>query len=71
MAHLHQGALRILKEIVTGLPQFSIDQQEVCHRCALGEYTKASIPSSEYNTGEILEWIDHDPQAPDPQQDLV
>ena len=25
MAHLHQGALRILREIVTGLPQFSTD----------------------------------------------
>ena len=25
MAHLHQGALQILREIVTGLPQFSTD----------------------------------------------
>ena len=43
----------------------------MCRRCALGEYTKASVPSSEHNAGEFLEWIDCDPQAPDPQQDLV
>ena len=30
----------------------------MCHRCALGEHTKA-------------EWIDHNPQAPDSQQDLA
>ena len=26
IAHLHHGALRVLREIVTGLPQFNIDQ---------------------------------------------
>ena len=57
-AHMHQGALQVLREIVAGLPHFSADQQEVCRRCALGERTKA-------------EWIDRDSQAPDSQQDLA
>jgi hypothetical protein len=30
MAHLHHGALGVLREIVTGLPQFDIEHQEVC-----------------------------------------
>ena len=40
MAHLHHGALRVLREIVTGVPQFSTEHQEVCRECALGKYTK-------------------------------
>ena len=68
---MHQGALQVLREIVARLSQFSVDQQEVCRRCALGECTKASVPNNEHSAGEILEWIDRDPQAPNPQQDLV
>jgi hypothetical protein len=30
MTHLHHGALRILREIVTGVPEFSTEHQEVC-----------------------------------------
>jgi hypothetical protein len=30
MAHLHHGALKVLKEIVTGLPDFSTKHHEVC-----------------------------------------
>ena len=43
----------------------------MCRRCALGEYTKASIPNNEHDAGEILGWIDSDPQALDSQQDLA
>jgi hypothetical protein len=35
MAHLHHGALRVLREIMTKLSQFSIEHQEVCRGCAL------------------------------------
>jgi hypothetical protein len=30
MAHLHHGALRILREIVTRVPEFSTEHQEFC-----------------------------------------
>lgn len=51
-AHMHQGALKVRREIVAGLPQFSVDQQEVCHGCALGERPK-------------VEWVERDPQSLD------
>jgi hypothetical protein len=47
MAHLHHGALKILREIVTGVPDFSTEHQEVCKGCALGKYTKTAFPSSD------------------------
>jgi hypothetical protein len=47
MAHLHHGALRILREIVTGVPEFSTEHQELCKGCALGKYTKTVFPSSD------------------------
>ena len=56
-AHLHHGALRVLREIVIGLPQFNIDHQELCRGCTLGKYTKASFPSSEHRASEILDLI--------------
>jgi hypothetical protein len=37
MAHLHHGALRILREIVTRVPEFSTEHQELCKVCALGK----------------------------------
>jgi hypothetical protein len=42
MAHLHHGALNVLKEIVTGLLELSIEHSDVCKGCALGKYAKAA-----------------------------
>jgi hypothetical protein len=42
MAHLHNGALKVLKvlkEIVTGLPDFSTEHHEVCKGCVMVKYT--------------------------------
>ena len=47
MAHLHHGALKVLREAVTGLPKFSYDQHDVCKGCALGKYAKTTFPSSD------------------------
>jgi hypothetical protein len=54
MAHLHHGALKVLKEIVTGLPDFSTEHHEVCKGCAMGKYTKTTFPNSDNRTGGIL-----------------
>ena len=54
MAHLHHQALQVLREIVTSLPQFSIERQEVCKGCALGKYTKSSFRSNEHREVNIL-----------------
>eukprot|EP00253_Pinus_taeda_P005584 PITA_05584 len=38
MALMHQGALRVLREITTGVPDFSVEHYEVYKGCALGNY---------------------------------
>jgi hypothetical protein len=40
MAHLHHGALNILREIIIEVLDFNIEHQEVSKGCALGKYTK-------------------------------
>jgi hypothetical protein len=37
MAHLHRGDFNVLKEIVTGLPKFSVEDQGVCKGCAFNK----------------------------------
>jgi hypothetical protein len=57
MAHLHHGALRSLREIVMGMPQFSVEHQEVCKGCALGKYTKTVFPSGHSRSAGVLDLI--------------
>jgi hypothetical protein len=64
MAHLHQGALRILREIVTRVPKFSIEHQEVCKGYSLGKYTKTAFPSSDNKVAGILDLIHSDVCGP-------
>jgi hypothetical protein len=60
MGHLHHGALRLAREITTGIPDFSLEHDDVCRGCALGKYTKAPYPSSETSTTGILDLIHSD-----------
>lgn len=60
MAHLRHGALNILKEIVTGLPEMKTEKHEVCKGCALGKYAKTSFPSSNTRSEGILDLIHSD-----------
>lgn len=60
MAHLHHGALRVLREIVTGLLDFSTDNHDVCKGCALGKYTKTPFSSSYNRILAILDLIQSD-----------
>jgi IS30 family transposase len=57
MAHLHHGALKVLREAVTRLPEFSFDQHDVCKGCALAKYTKTVFPSSDSRSNGILDLI--------------
>jgi hypothetical protein len=45
MGHLHHKVLPILREIVTGLPEFNIEQHGVCRGCMLGKHAKVAFPS--------------------------
>jgi hypothetical protein len=60
MGHLHHGALRILREITIGIPDFSVEHHDVCRGCAMGKYTKASFPSSDSRAAGILDLIHSD-----------
>jgi hypothetical protein len=60
MAHLHHGALRVLREIVAGVPVFSIENRELCKGCALGKYTKIDFPNSDSRAKGILDLIHSD-----------
>jgi hypothetical protein len=57
MAHLHHGALGGLREVVTGVPQISMEHQDVCRGCALGKFTKVSFPSSDTRSIGILDLV--------------
>ena len=60
MAHLHHPALRLLRHMVTGLPEFSTRQSDVCRACALGKYTKTAFPSSDSRSAGVLDLIHSD-----------
>ena len=60
MAHLHHPALRILRDMTTGLPDFSTEPSGVCRGCALGKYTKTSFLSSDSRSEGVLQLIHSD-----------
>jgi hypothetical protein len=57
MAHLHHGALGGLREVVTGVPQFSSEHQDVCRGCVLGKITKDSFPNSDNRSTRVLDLV--------------
>jgi hypothetical protein len=60
MGHLHHRVLSILREIVTSLPDFSVEQQGMCRGCALGKNAKATFPSNKSKSKGILDLIHSD-----------
>jgi hypothetical protein len=64
MAHLHHGALRVLREMVTGVPDFSSEHHELCKGCALGKYTKTAFSSNDSRAAGILDLIHSDVCGP-------
>jgi hypothetical protein len=64
MGHLHHGALGGLREIVTGVPQISIEHQDVCRGCVLGKFAKALFPSSDSRSARILDLVHTDVCGP-------
>jgi hypothetical protein len=60
IAHLHHGDLRVMREMVTGVPNFSLEHHELCKGCALGKYTKTDFLSSDSRAAGILDLIHSD-----------
>ena len=59
MGHMYHGALRTLREVTPGVPDFSSDHIDTCRGCAMGKFAKSPFPSSERSTG-ILDLIHTD-----------
>ena len=57
---MHHGALRVLREITIGVPDFSVKHYEVCRGCALGRYTNLAFPASDRRSTGILDLIHTD-----------
>ena len=57
---MHHPDLGLLRNMVTGLPEFNIDHNDVCRGCSLGKYTKISFPSSDSRLAGILDLIHSD-----------
>jgi hypothetical protein len=57
MGHLHHRALPLLRQMVTGLSDFSLDHQGVCRGCALGKNVKEHFLSIETRSKGILDLI--------------
>jgi hypothetical protein len=71
MAHLHHGDFRVLKEMVTGVLDFSSEHHEICKGCTLGKYTKTSFPSSDSKEAGILDLIHSDVCGPMSSSSLI
>eukprot|EP00253_Pinus_taeda_P013157 PITA_13157 len=60
MGHMYHGALRTLREITTGMPDFSTDHFDTCRECAMGKFSKSLFPSSDSRATGILDLIHSD-----------
>ena len=62
--HLHQGALKIMQQISTGLPKGTLEQTTTCKGCTLGKYAKYSFSDQDSRAGAILERVHSDVCGP-------
>jgi len=60
MGHLHHGALRILKEMITSVIELGMKHDDVCNECVLGKYSKVAFPRSDNKSDSVLQLIHSD-----------
>ena len=70
MGHIHHGALRLLRETVTGVPEVSTEHDDVCKGCVLGKFAKASFPRSDTRSKGVLDLVHSDVCGPMPTKSL-
>jgi hypothetical protein len=71
MEHFHHGDLRVLREMVTRVPDFTSEHHELCKGCALGKYTMTAFSSSDSRAAGILDLIHSDVCGPMSSQSLI
>ena len=57
MGHIHHGALRLLREMVTGVLKVSTKHDDVCKGCVLGKFAKASFLRSDTRSEGVLDLV--------------
>lgn len=60
MDHIHHRALKLLHETVTGVPEVSTENDDVCKGCVLGKFAKASFPRSETQSEGVPDLVHSD-----------
>jgi len=60
MGHIHHGALRLLREIVIGVPELSMEHDDVCRGCVLRKFAKVAFPRSDNRASGVLQLIHSD-----------
>ena len=64
MAHLDHPTLRILREMVIGVLEFSTYHSDVCKRCALGKYVNTNFPRNENRASRTVDLVHSDRCGP-------
>jgi len=59
-AHLHYKALPDVRQMVIGMPEFQVEKEGVCPRCAEGKPKRGPFPSSQSKTSDILQLVHSD-----------
>ena len=57
MGYIHHGALRFLCETMTVVPKVSIEHDDVCKGCVLGNFTKASLQRNNTRFDDVLDLV--------------
>ena len=57
---MHHPTLRLLRDMVTGIPKFNTEHSDGCRGCALGKYSKTTFPSSDSRVSTILDLVHSD-----------
>eukprot|EP00253_Pinus_taeda_P022537 PITA_22537 len=57
MGYMYHGALRTLREITTGVPDFNTDHFDTCKGCAMGKFSKSPFPNNDNRATGILDLI--------------
>jgi len=60
MGHLHHGALKMLREIATMVPDLDTEHDVVCRGCVLGMYATTKFPRSDWRADGTLGLIHSD-----------
>ena len=50
----------MLRDMVTGLPEFNMEHNDVCRGCGLGKYTETALSSSDSRLAGVLDLIHFD-----------